>query len=252
MKTIVLYGASGDLAQQKILPAYKSVSKSNPDLNLIKVSRFAKPGYCTPEQLDSQLRGASSIVYLLSTPANTYLQLIKTITTTLPAGSIALEKPWASNLQEFEEISKTPNLIFLDHYAYKKVPELKPEEDITDIFVLEERKHQIQDLGLDLVHSHAITLADNYYKTCFNITQIIKINSQTYQVVLGTISYVVHIGKGLINFKSIRLSSGQQHLITSGGEYEKMLHELYNLNMPNHFISTSAALNRWQQFQKVL
>jgi glucose-6-phosphate 1-dehydrogenase len=258
MINFYLFGATGDLAQKKIIPDLEIVSettaeKGNNKIELIKVSRSSQPGFLTIDELKPRNTEDSENIVFLSTPADSYLDLIRQIKSIFSKVIIVLEKPWASSKKNLEDIieeeTDSCRLLFLDHYAFKDLGDFyKHNSEISDIYIMEARNHQIQNLGLDLVHSHAITLADNFYNFCSQIKNITEINNQTYIVrLVGRSDIVVHIGKGLIDFKALRLKNGEQLEVKSSDEYQKIITSLVKKDY-SKFISKQAALDRWNWF----
>ncbi|OQS54484.1 ZWF1 [Ecytonucleospora hepatopenaei] len=157
-KNIVIFGGSGNLAMLKLV--YELFKLRNKDLNIILYGRsdlsktykqkllefhsdytedflnqvsYVRGSYQDVSQLDN-VCNADTILYF-ATPTHVYNTLLAS-TKLIKHKKIALEKPFGSNLKDFQKLKITDKCVFIDHYLTKPLslvfPYLRKQNDVFD------------------------------------------------------------------------------------------------------------------------
>jgi glucose-6-phosphate 1-dehydrogenase len=133
--TLVIFGATGDLAQEKLFPAAAKIK----NINIVGYSRkqvkdshpdgveYVQGDFKNPDNLLNLLKklNSKSAYFYLALPPSTYMEAVKFIARYFKQYNpkIALEKPFGTSFSEAKKIKKvvTNDFYLVDHYLAKKV-----------------------------------------------------------------------------------------------------------------------------------
>ncbi|KAI5176658.1 glucose-6-phosphate 1-dehydrogenase, partial [Pancytospora epiphaga] len=174
MKELIIFGASGDLAKRKLMPALSNISSK--DLQVIAYARspledtyakelmkfhkyetdfpsrvkYVQGEYDNLEKL-REMVGNDTICYF-SLPPEVYKDLLVKAAH-LGFGAIGLEKPFGTSQESFQELASTgiENVYFIDHYLLKPLIVAIPE-----VFTEDSRLWE-------LLHSKNISSVEAYF-----------------------------------------------------------------------------------------
>ncbi|KAI5151099.1 glucose-6-phosphate 1-dehydrogenase [Enteropsectra breve] len=143
MPTLVVFGASGDLAKRKLFPALSSLEMSDTQIigyarsdlvssftdelqefhsyekAFLNSLRYIQGEYDDLQNLEF-LRNEKPVFYF-SVPPKVYPVLLAAVAKTFGDIPIGIEKPFGEDIASFNELleSKNKNLFFIDHYLLK-------------------------------------------------------------------------------------------------------------------------------------
>lgn len=193
---IVILGASGDLAKRKLFPnltlvnlnGVKVIAYARSDLKDSFHKKISEYGTYTKSFLNNieYIQGSyedivlkdydinEEYIFYFSVPPSAYLTLLKSIEK-FPNSKIAIEKPFATDAQNYKLISQNKHLILIDHYLLKPIVICMP--NIRDRIVL---KHFNR---VDFIMKEELGIEGRTY---FDATGIVKDMLQNHLMVLYT------------------------------------------------------------------
>lgn len=145
---IVILGASGDLAKRKLFPNLALLNLK--DIQIIAYARsnivdtfhekISEYGSYTKEFLNNvkYIQGSyenivlssddnydEEYIFYFSVPPSTYLTLLESLKK-FTNSKIAIEKPFATDIENYKLISRNPHLYLIDHYLLKPIVNCMP------------------------------------------------------------------------------------------------------------------------------